>query len=289
MASNDDKQVKQFLVAYNYEFASFRREIGDFSSGAIRACSKSLGTNLVFTAHSGFFIEQPEAVKEVYPHLSGVVVYRDPKMCKEIVKTCKPLGIPVLIYGSSSYAEESDTPHYVATHEEEIVRRALEYLWEKGHRRIGSLVTGGPAHLKRMEIWKEWMQAREQPAGDDVILNAPKGKESEVLRDLEALKAYSQKVTATFCTDESCLAVFIDAMYKVGVSLPGDMSIVSVNNSAISEAVKPACTSIYLPQEDHGQLCMEFLMNLAGGSRIPIRETGKVRLVERESVVAPRK
>ncbi len=282
--------LRQFLVAFNHEIAFFRREIGDFSCGVYRAASKLPGLNLVFTSNGNFFSEFPQDVLKAYPHLKGVIVYRDQKLSQSLVKTFQPLKIPVLIYGSSSYTSDSGTPHSVSTHEEEIVRKALEYLWEKGHRSIGLLSTHtGPAHARRAKIWKDWMNARDQEATDDMILAAPKGENSPIFKEPENVKAYADKVTATFCTDESCLALLMETFKNLGMSLPRDMSIVSVNNTLIAETVRPSVSSMHLPQDLDGALCMDQLYQVVTGSRIPIQERGQVQLVERQSVTVPRK
>ncbi len=283
-------QPKQFLILYNTTIKSFGREVSFFFNGASMVSKKQLSPTQVSLINSDFSFENQNNFDPLsfFPFLAGVIVFRDRLIADALYPVLTKAKIPLLVYGSSTYAKDTGTPHFVSSHEEEIVRRALEFLWKKGHRKIGFLSNNGEVDFKRQAIWKEWMQARGQTTTPEMELVLSYKTIDQDLKDIHKVQKWLSSCTAIFSTSDFSLPKILTTLHHFGIVIPRDVSLLSVNNTMISEYSTPSITSINIPMFENGAQCMENLLRLCEGQQSHIREESKIELIERESVGSPR-
>jgi DNA-binding LacI/PurR family transcriptional regulator len=280
------EKYRSILVAYDGRGPVSRATAANFFHGVAHGAATQRGDAIAHLASLDFIEGHLSDLRDLYPGLSAIIVHRHPAGAKSLVAS---LGktLPILGYGSSAYTVDGATQHWVATDEEEVVRRALEHLFEHGHRHIGLLIKNGNAQRLRQKCWRRWLEARELPASDDMVLDLENIPSAEFFRHSRRLKSVLEKVTAVFSTADLDLPPLMHAAARLGVRMPHDLSLVGVDNLDFDAFLQPPLTSVDLNQVAAGGQCVEALSRLWGGDRTPIREFAPALLVTRESVAKP--
>ncbi len=164
---------------------------------------------------------------------------------------------------------------------------ATRHLLQQGHCRIG-LLNGEP-----------WMQAaHERAAGyrralraagvalDPALVHegdwtAESGRENTL-----ALMALPRPPTAIFCANDPMAAGCYDALARLKLRVPEDVSVVGYDNQPLSRRLDPPLTTLDLPHAEMGRQAAEWLL----GANLPPPRTSRLEcsLVERRSVAPPR-
>jgi len=188
-------------------------------------------------------------------------------------------GLPIIIINrfvsippgcGAVYANERDT-----------VFLAMEHLWSLGHRRIAHVA--GPilfdehivrAHnaqsdvaIERHRYYVEWM--KERGAYDPALLALENSWSPQHPADVVAgWRQMSSPPTAAFCADDLLAYGIIDAAREAGLSVPGDLSMIGVDNSWASASKSPRLTTVDIPVEQIGRESVQALLRSIGGSPI---------------------
>ena len=145
-------------------------------------------------------------------------------------------------------AELDDPAHLVQSNDRQAVRHAVEYLIAQGHKRIG-LVEGPDgfrsAHERR-EGWREAVSAHGLPA--DISLTArgnytfESGKEAGV-----SLLDLPHPPSAIFASNDVMAAGVVHVARERGLVVPGDLSVVGFDDTAIAATIWPPLTTVRWP------------------------------------------
>ena len=164
---------------------------------------------------------------------------------------------------------------------------ATRHLLRQGHSRIG-LINGEP-----------WMQAaRDRAAGYrralrvaglplDPALVRSGDWTSESGRDhTMALMAMPQPPTAIFCANDPMAAGCYDALARLRLRVPNDVSVLGYDNQPLARQLDPPLTTLNLPHAEMGRLAAECLL----GPAAPRARTARLEcgLIQRRSVAPPR-
>jgi DNA-binding LacI/PurR family transcriptional regulator len=107
-------------------------------------------------------------------------------------------------------------------------------------------------------------------------------------RSLE-LFARNKGVTAIFCANDEVAAGVLRAAREVGLSVPGDVSVVGFDDIIMSNYTDPPLTTISTGKEQMGRQATARLLDLVEGRRTDTHEDlVPVELVVRSSTAAPR-
>lgn len=259
-----------------------------FIHGAVNAAGMLPGRNVIYPAEGDFLTHHLKELRTLYPRLAGAIVHRHPGLCRELLGAL-PARIPVLLYGSSCYAGQGETRHRMTTDEDEVVRRALEHLWARGHRRIGLLTRPRLAQRRREAAWRSWLEQRGLPPGPERILEISPEEPMAAFRSIAKVRAFLSRVSAVFATVDIDLPPLLQMAARIGMSLPRDLSVIGVDNSDFCEWTNPRLSSVELPQRKDGERCVEAMLRLLDGAPGPIHEDGLIELVKRDSVSRPGK
>ncbi|PRY60217.1 LacI family transcriptional regulator [Knoellia remsis] len=181
----------------------------------------------------------------------------------------------------------------VVPDERQIASVAVEHLLEHGHRRIAfvsaSQTNDATAVPLREKGFREALRhARvELPRGWVARANADaQGGRTVAHRLLSA----PERPTALFCFNDQMAMGAYQAAAALGLSVPGDVSIVGVNNLAIvAGALVPGLTTVGLPHHRMGRWAVERLLrSLDEPDLVPEHLAMPGELVVRDSVAAPR-
>ncbi|PKG22609.1 LacI family DNA-binding transcriptional regulator [Niallia nealsonii] len=155
---------------------------------------------------------------------------------------------------------------------------ALEYLYHKGHQRIGYCIgrKSGASSVKRNSAYRDFINQYNLPDNHDYIFD-----DCLEIDDGEKVVQYIKKMdtppTALLVTNDQAAAGILTACQKAKISIPDELAIIGFNNEPISKIMN--ITTIEIPLEKIGNNL--FLQALSG--EISNQEIA-VNLIERGTV-----
>lgn len=155
---------------------------------------------------------------------------------------------------------------------------ALSYLISLGHRRIAYI--GEQSEEAR---WRGYF-GKMRDIGEPPIVYSAAQSIAGGRAGAAAMLGAPVRPTAVFCANDITAIGVMRALRESGVSVPGQMSLVSIDNTLLCEGCSPMLTSINVPKEDLARLAVLLLQNkIEGGHSSHIRVDVPFALVKRQS------
>lgn len=170
---------------------------------------------------------------------------------EELAELCRSLGCGYVRLGAAAL----DTPaHTVCSNDREAVSRAVDYLYEKGHRRIGLIA--GPdgfrsAHERR-EGFMEGMARHGLDAPRELIAQGGYTFESGIAAAEQILQA-APRPTAIFASNDEMAAGALHVARQLGLVVPDDLSLIGFDDSPIAGHLWPPMTTVRWPVRSMGK------------------------------------
>jgi len=209
----------------------------------------------------GLMIVGADHLPETWAHLTGV-------------------SIPVVL--SWSFDERLDS---IGFDNARAGYLAAEHLLRLGHRRFG-MVSGFTQANDRARLRIKGVREALAAAG----LDLPNSRVSEQpftlaggRAGLAQLLGLADLPTAVVCgNDLLAVGVLFEADQR-GLAVPGDLSVVGIDNLEIASHIAPSLTTVHLPTAELGREVAEHLLSRLGGQVRPRRIEMAIELVERHS------
>ncbi|WP_256757032.1 LacI family DNA-binding transcriptional regulator [Cohnella sp. WQ 127256] len=166
---------------------------------------------------------------------------------------------------------------------------AMAYLVQKGHTRIGiisGVMDSTPSRLRFNGFYKA-VTEYELPFDPQLIKIGDWEAESGYRLTLELLEL-EQPPTAIVAMNDVMAVGVIRAASEKGVHIPKDLSVIGFDNREFSNYLIPRITTMELPLHEMGYQAMESLALLIKGEKVEKQPMPSCKLIERESVAAPR-
>jgi LacI family transcriptional regulator len=166
---------------------------------------------------------------------------------------------------------------------------AVRHLLELGHRRI-AFINGSENHPDAIERLGGYTRALEE-AGvgfDPKLVAVGDWHEEGGLRATLELLESKASFTALFCVNDQTAYGALLGLYRKGLAVPGDVSVVGFDDLPTSPYRVPPLTSVRQSIGLLGEQSAQAILQLLGDSR-PRLAPPPVELVVRESTAAPRK
>ena len=166
---------------------------------------------------------------------------------------------------------------------------AVRHLLELGHRRI-AFINGSENHPDAIERLGGYTRALEE-AGvgfDPKLVAVGDWHEEGGLRATLELLESKASFTALFCVNDQTAYGALLGLYRKGLAVPGDVSVVGFDDLPTSPYRVPPLTSVRQSIGLLGEQSAQAILQLLGDSR-PRLVPPPVELVVRESTAAPRK
>lgn len=165
------------------------------------------------------------------------------------------------------------------------MRLVMEHLLGLGHRRIAFYEGASTVSHHSVEVRREAFRAMAQEAG----------VEGEIVRTsfmefAGAIASRATKVTAVISYKANYALELLHAFWRVGVQVPGDVSLATFDDSWILSRERPPVTAVSVPVNDIGRISANLIVDELEG----VREIGTAvtvlpeTLVVRESTAGPR-
>ena len=169
-------------------------------------------------------------------------------------------------------------------------KEAVQYLLGLGHTRVGMIA--GRAHAPAGAARLHGYRAALEEAGiafDPAIVRSTDFDFDEALHaSLRVLRA-TDRPTALFAASDAQAMGVLEASRQLGLSVPGDLAVMSFDDSLVAAMACPPLSAVRQPFEELGHEATRVLVQLAEGrppasSRIELA----TKLVLRSSTAAPR-
>ncbi|NNG69178.1 LacI family DNA-binding transcriptional regulator [Rhizobium laguerreae] len=100
----------------------------------------------------------------------------------------------------------------------------------------------------------------------------------------------TEKPTAVIATSDDMAISFVSRVQRRGVSIPGDLSVVSFDGSPVCEFCSPPLSTIKQPVEEMGRAAVDLLLGAIGQreNAAAVRTVIRSSLIPRESIAAPK-
>ncbi|MCR5664481.1 MAG: GntR family transcriptional regulator [Oscillospiraceae bacterium] len=266
----------------DYIFPSILREIE-------AVCSENDSAPLLFATQNQFANERKVLTTLLgMEQLDGVLIEGTKTgLPNPNVKLCRKLldrGVPV-VFIHGKYEQLPDTLS-VLDDNEAGGRMLVEYLCRKGHRRISGIFKFDDLQgRQRFAGYLDALQELNLPLEDSDILWYSTDQKDRFLRegvDEARVGAFFSSCSAVVCYNDEIASRVVSYLNRTGRSVPGDIAVVSFDNSQYSELSIPRITSLSHEPYNVGRTAAELLFRrLRGESCSSVRVPWT--LVEKES------
>jgi DNA-binding LacI/PurR family transcriptional regulator len=165
-------------------------------------------------------------------------------------------------------------------------RVATEHLIALGHERIAFLVRSGRRTIeRRREGWQDALRQRGLNASAELVIEV-----DDWLPEL-ASTAIRQRYdetgldfTALVAAGDSLAFGALRALNELSIDVPGDVSLISIDDLPHAQFLDPPLTAVHIPMRDLGPVALDILRLELGGMLLPKRRVELAcRLVVRQS------
>ncbi len=165
----------------------------------------------------------------------------------------------------------SDNIDTVAIDNVQAARTATDYLLKVGCRRIALAI--GDTTLKiysdREQGYRESLAAAGIAADERLIMRESTGTD-EFYQLTKQLFSAAERPDAVFCSSDPKALFVMRALLDLGLDIPGDVSVMGIDNADICALVEPPLTTISQPLYDAGAMAVKKLLR-----QIEFRERGE--------------
>ncbi len=190
----------------------------------------------------------------------------------------KPVGL------SNSYS--------VSVNTKEAYKKAVEYLVERGRRRIGLLQIKGFFQDDSMRLRKSYylngLKHCGLPHDEKLIQSVSVENQTNEASYLPAINelVFEQKVDAIIATNDEMAAMVIKILQKQQVRIPEEVSVIGYDNTVVAKLVTPSITTFDQNNDKISKAVVDLLLKVINGENIPSEKRNIIidpQLIQRES------
>lgn len=226
------------------------------------------------------------AVRDLLAHRCGSLILLGPRTRGDVLARLVR-GTPMIVVAKRSEYEGTE---WVMSDDDLGVSSAVEHLVELGHRRIvylsSRLDAGGPERVQALFR----VVARYEDRVEARVVEAGMTEEAGAAAVLELLRE-NDLPTAILAFNDRCAAGAMEVLFRQGIRVPEDVSVVGFDDSSVAARPSMDMTSIHQDAAELAKQAIERARSrMADPSAESIPEGGVVptRLVVRSSTGAPR-
>lgn len=199
-------------------------------------------------------------------------------------------GIPIILYKTKKYEELHSKIVTVVPDYYDAVRKSMDYLILKGHRRIGLippvkyLTKGITGNDFRVKAYVEALENNKIPVYPELVCTRTQTVEDicdEVFR-MVVSSDKDKKPTAFVIGNDYLAAQVMQYLKKLDIKLPDDISIIGCDNTQIAPLTTPALTTVDVSKDKLAKIYVEKMLALIEGKEVEDDFVG-VKLIIRES------
>ncbi len=201
----------------------------------------------------------------------------------DILNRLKESYSDMIYIGLNSYDPQCDC---VICDGFQISSSAVEYLINLGHRHIAYV--GEVSHERRFTGYSAALAENNIPIEQNYIADVALSSEGGY-QGMMALLNKTDKLTAVFCSNDITAIGVMRALKETGHNIPGDISVVGVDDIEAAQFLSPTLTTVRVPIEELGAIGAKILIDrINQGHTIPLSISIPHKIIERESCSAVR-
>ena len=264
-----------------YEVPSFGYVL-HLQKGALRACRKA-GYELVIHPcnyrNDDVEAELTALIQQARP--DGVIIAAPLSNMPKIVKSIGNTNTPFvrMAPGTRNGKEFS-----VATDDRQASAEMTEYLASLGHQRI-AFITGHPSHkavTNRFDGYKDGLKNSGLTFSEQLVIA---GDNSIGTGEAAAKTLLTRKnpPTAIFAANDDMAAGVIRMANKLGIKVPGDVSVAGFDDTSLAQQIYPSLTTVRQPLELMAECAADAIIKSGKDNIAPGTEIITARMQLRES------
>ena len=264
-----DKSVHTFNNLFYY----------DIMNALLKRC---MSYNYVLV-YSEFGIEGNELVLPdniLNKDVDGLIFLRDIPVI--LISKLTSLGIPFVVVDDHSAQASLYT---VKTDYRLAAYTAVQYLISQGHKHIGFIGNTNISafYLDTLTGYQDALR----DAGLSLNLTFCYNNidcRSKIEETFSSFSNQANRPTAFFCMEDLLAIELIRFCQKVGIAVPGELSIIAIDDIIPSDMIYPGLTTIALEKEEMGYSAVDILIDLISGKKTQSKVIPSNRIVIRDSV-----
>lgn len=278
---------RSFLIGLLYydPSAAF---VGGVQQGATLRCREA-GYHLVVESLHNDAPDLPVQVDRMVSALRPDGMILTPPLCDnpQVLKALRDSGTPCVLI--SPAADHPDHPS-VRMDDVRAAEEITNLLISLGHERI-AVIKGAKdqvAARRRYQGYAAALKAHRLPLDKDLVVQGdftfPSGVEAA-----HQLLSRRQRPTAVFASNDDMALGVLAAAQRLGLDVPGDLSIVGFDDTAAAARVWPPLTTVRQPMDEMARVAVELLVDSARseeGDDTPPRRVLDHELIVRDSTAA---
>ena len=258
----------------------------ELNSSMVASC-RELPYNLIMT--SVYRTDNNIAFSDILHSglVDGIIVYGDLEI--DVLNELKNLHIPFVILDSSRI---NDTNYAVRVDYKTAAYKAACHLINLGHRDIAYIGNNNKSlydfNLLTFSGFKKATSENDIALSTNRIQLEVTDKKSLHLCIDKALQG-SNKPTAIFCATDYYGILAIRYLHSIGIRVPDDISVIGIDDIAVSQYMIPSLTTVKIDREEIGRCGFELIQKLISGTPCESIQLDSYDVIIRESVSSPRK
>lgn len=226
---------------------------------------------------SAFDIHHPSTFRLISDnHVDGVAVLG--RCDKQLLKFLKPYFKSVAYTGLNNLDAKYDQ---IICDGYQASITAVRHLLSLGHTKIGYI--GEVENEDRYRGFCTAMNEAQLPIRKNSIINVPLSSEGGY-RGAGLLFDQDAETTAVFCPNDNTAIGAMRAIKEHGLSIPEDISIISIDDIDTAQYLTPMLTTVHVPVEDMGKMAAKILIDrIEGGHSLPMKISLPYYIANRES------
>lgn len=222
-----------------------------FHSSLCNTCNSVYDQYTILTTPGDQLEEQLESLKNRSLSVAGVIFFRDPELHRRFLPLLNQRRIKSVFFGSSIYEEEIDGPGCYYD-EDNVINLIFEHLRRNGHSRIGCIYDSQSRldvmrHMRYRKLLSKSGEVSDEWTLDTGGLNA---KWFDDVLTLPAKKQFFRHflagLSALIILHDNQAAIIMQIISHLGVTIPEDISVVSIDNLNLCELMRPRLDSVDL-------------------------------------------
>ncbi len=215
-------------------------------------------------------------------HFDGIII-SSLSFPEQYIQQLIDASVPVVILKNRDY-DNITSAGIIDTGLEKGTRESVQYLYEKGHRRIIYIDRiSSRNHFSTLEDFRlrgYVEQMKEYDLEPEVLTGCTTPEEvSEKIR----ARLQEDSVDAIFCRNDSMACVALQSVLVTGRLVPDDIAVMGVDGSDFCRFITPSLTTMEVQKDTVAKATIEMLHEMRTKKSIPEAKVFPTLLIERES------
>ncbi|HEX7338306.1 MAG TPA: LacI family DNA-binding transcriptional regulator [Rhodanobacteraceae bacterium] len=289
LAASSLAAAKAARIAFIYTNPS-AAYLSELLVGVLQGTARTT-VQLVIDSWADFGVEaRRNAARTLAKSVAGVIL--PPPLCesKAIISELVDADIPVVAIASN---RRSDDVSRVRIDDFNASKEITEYLISLGHTRIGH-IKGHPglaASTRRLEGFRAALNEAGIPIDDELVQQGQFTYRSG-LKAAQKLMALPNPPSAIFASNDDMAAAAVSVAYRLGLEVPGDLSVVGFDDTSAATMVWPELTTVRQPIAAMANSAVDILLRSIrrtdGEANAVVDNIVAHTLVKRDSAGKPR-